>query len=61
MRDGGGRELARGIANYGAADLARILGRKTTEIEEVLGFKVSDEVVHRNNMVVLQAHPHASS
>ncbi len=60
LRDGGGRELARGIVNYGAADLGRIRGRKTTEIEEVLGFKVSDEVVHRNNMVVLQAHPNPS-
>ncbi len=50
---GDGREVARGVCNYGSVDLARILGKRTTEIEDVLGFKVADEVVHRNNMVVL--------
>jgi glutamate 5-kinase len=53
LRADDGRELARGICNYGSVDLARILGKKTSEIEDVLGFKVADEVVHRNNMVVL--------
>lgn len=53
LRADDGRELARGVCNYGSVDLQRILGRKTTEIEVVLGYKIADEVVHRNNMVVL--------
>lgn len=48
-----GREIARGVCNYGSVDLARILGKKSSEIEATLGFKIADEVVHRNNMVVL--------
>ncbi len=45
--------VAAGLSNYGAADLGRIKGRKTTEIVEILGFKDSDEVVHRDNLVLL--------
>jgi len=53
LRAGDGREVARGVSNYASVDLARILGKRTVEIEDILGFKVADEVVHRNNMVVL--------
>ena len=53
LRAADGREVARGVCNYGSGDLARILGKQTAQIEEVLGFKIADEVVHRNNMVVL--------
>jgi glutamate 5-kinase len=49
----GGREIARGIANYGAKELARIIGRKSDEIEEILGFNFGDEVIHRNDLVIL--------
>jgi glutamate 5-kinase len=49
--DSAGREVARGIANYGSTDLARILGRKSDEIENILGFNFGDEVVHRNDLV----------
>jgi len=47
------REIARGITNYAAVDLARILGRKSEEIEAILGFYAGDEVVHHNDLVLL--------
>ena len=50
---GGGQETARGVANYSSADLRRILGRKSDEIEASLGYYYGDEVVHRNNLVLL--------
>ena len=49
----GGREIARGIANYNAADTRRIMGAHTNEIAEILGGKPYDEVIHRDNMVLL--------
>lgn len=49
----GGREVARGIVNFGSAELSLIKGRQTGEIEGLLGHKDYDEVVHRNNMVLM--------
>jgi len=48
-----GSELARGITNYTSTDLRRILGRKSDEIESILGYYYGDEVVHHNNLVLL--------
>lgn len=48
-----GREFARGLVNYGAAALTRIRGRQTGEIEATLGYKVSDEVIHRDDLALL--------
>jgi len=48
-----GGELARGITNYSSADLIRILGRKSDEIEATLGYHYGDEVVHHNNLILL--------
>jgi glutamate 5-kinase len=45
-------ELARGLTNYGREQLEKIKGKKTGEIEAVLGFKSTDEVVHRDNLVI---------
>jgi glutamate 5-kinase len=39
--------------NYSSQDAERIKGRKTSEIESILGYKYSDEVVHRDNLVLL--------
>ena len=50
--DAGGREIARGLTNYSAEQVERIRGRKTGEIEAVLGDKPYDEVVHRDNMML---------
>lgn len=49
----GGRELARGISNYSSADLARLRGRHSDEIESLLGYDYGDEVIHRNDLVLL--------
>ena len=47
------REIARGITNYGSADLTRIVGRKSDEIEDILGYHNGDEIVHRNDLVLI--------
>lgn len=49
-----GQEFARGLVNYSAEEIERIKGRRTDEIERVLGYKHSDEVVHRDNLVILE-------
>jgi glutamate 5-kinase len=49
-----GAEVARGIVAYSDADAARIMGRKTTEIEELLGFRGRDEMIHRDDLVLLR-------
>ncbi len=51
--DGAGREVARGMANYSADDLAKILRRHSDEIEGLLGYNYGDEVIHRNDLVLL--------
>ena len=48
-----GQEFAKGLVNYGSADLIRIKGAKSTEIVKILGYKDYDEVIHRDNLVVL--------
>jgi glutamate 5-kinase len=51
--DASGREFARGLAAYGAEDVQRIQGRKAREIGRVLGFSNGDEVIHRDDLVLL--------
>jgi glutamate 5-kinase len=51
--DPGGREIAHGLVNYAAADLTRICGHRSEEIEMILGFDYGDEVIHRDDMVLL--------
>lgn len=48
-----GRALAVGLAGYAADDLARLCGRQSSEIETILGYTFGDDVVHRNNMILL--------
>jgi glutamate 5-kinase len=48
-----GKEIARGLTNYPATAVKQVQGRKTKEIEEILGYKDYDEVVHRDNLIVL--------
>lgn len=45
--------IARGIVNYSSADIGKIMGSKSIEIENKLGYKYTEEVVHRDNMVLL--------
>jgi glutamate 5-kinase len=48
-----GREIARGIANYGSDETAMIMGCRTDDIERILGAKPYDEVIHRDNLASL--------
>jgi glutamate 5-kinase len=49
-----GTEVARGICAYSDTDAARIIGRKSADIETVLGFRGRDEIVHRDDLVLLR-------
>jgi glutamate 5-kinase len=51
--DTDGSEFARGLSNYSAADAARILGLRTEQIGEVLGTVPYEEIIHRDNLVVI--------
>jgi len=53
VADPSGREIARGLVNYSSADLARLHGHKSEEIETILGYNYGDEVIHRNDMILL--------
>ena len=48
-----GKAVGCGVANYSAADLARIKGCRSAEIARILGYNLGDEVIHRNNIVLL--------
>jgi glutamate 5-kinase len=48
-----GKTVACGVANYSAADLDRIKGCRSAQITQVLGYHLGDEVIHRNNVVML--------
>jgi len=48
-----GKEFARGLVNYSATELEKIKGCRSDRIESILGYKYSDEVIHRDDLVVL--------
>src|SRR5947209_60898 len=48
-----GREFARGVVNFDADEVRKIRGAKTAEIEGRLGYRSFDEVIHRDNLVIL--------
>ncbi|HEV8324800.1 MAG TPA: glutamate 5-kinase [Myxococcota bacterium] len=48
-----GRAFARGLASYRGAEVAAIRGRRSDEIEAALGYRTADEVVHRDDLVLL--------
>ena len=52
VKDKKGHTLARGLVAYAAEDARRIAGRKSAEIEKLLGFRGRDEIVHRDDLVV---------
>ena len=48
-----GVEFARGLANYNAVDAAKLAGKHTKDIENILGYRDYDEIIHRDNLVLL--------
>jgi glutamate 5-kinase len=51
LADGNGREFAKGLTNYDSSEVNKIRGLKTAEVENRLGYKHEDEVVHRDDLV----------
>jgi glutamate 5-kinase len=49
-----GAEVARGIVAYSDSDATRIMGRKSSDIEALLGFTGRTEMIHRDDLVILQ-------
>ncbi|EHN77611.1 glutamate 5-kinase [Streptomyces coelicoflavus ZG0656] len=55
LRDGAGRAVARGLVNFDAKEMPRLIGRSTRELARELGPAYEREVVHRDDLVIL--HP----
>ncbi len=53
--DPDGKEFARGLVNYSSDELGKIKGLHSTKIEAALGYKLSDEIIHRNDLVLLES------
>ena len=52
-RDQRGREVARGLSNYSAEEVAQIKGLSSKKIAEILGYGGESELIHRDNLVLL--------
>lgn len=52
-RDVENHEVARGLSSYSSSDLRRIMGRSTSEINQVLGYSNGEEAIHRDDLVWL--------
>ncbi|MBI5967489.1 MAG: glutamate 5-kinase, partial [Deltaproteobacteria bacterium] len=44
-------EFATGLTNFGSAEINKIKGLKTSEVESKLGYKSGDEIIHRDDLV----------
>ena len=53
VRDPDGHDIAKGLCAYDAADARRISGHKTEQIEALLGYRGRDELIHRDDLVLL--------
>ena len=53
VRSETGKELARGLTNYSAEELRLIMGKRSSQFEKLLGNAAYDEVIHKDNLVVL--------
>jgi glutamate 5-kinase len=51
--DSTGAEIARGLINYGMTDCMKIAGKTSSEFEAILGYADDDELIHRDNMVII--------
>jgi glutamate 5-kinase len=52
VRDSAGMEIARGLSAYSSGDADRLRGRKSSEIEALLGLRGRDEIIHRDDLVI---------
>ena len=51
--DSTGHEIARGLANYNASETRAIMGSSSRKIKSLLGYQGDDELIHRDNLVLL--------
>ncbi len=49
-----GQEIARGLINYSAIEVQKIMGQSTSQIENILGYIAEPEIIHRNNLVLME-------
>ena len=47
------QEFARGLSDYSSSEITRLAGYKSCQIEDILGYRYGDEIIHRDNLVVL--------
>jgi glutamate 5-kinase len=52
IRDARGQAIGRGIVAYASVDARRLVGRKSCEIEDILGYRGRDEMIHRDDMAL---------
>ena len=48
-----GREIARGLVNYNTEETRKIIGKSSDRIEELLGYVDDQELIHRDNLIIL--------
>lgn len=53
MKNSRGQVIAKGISNYSSSDVEKIKGLKSADIEKKLGHKYTEEIIHRDNMVII--------
>ena len=53
IRTVAGKALARGLSAYASTDAERIAGHRSDEIEAILGWRGRDEIIHRDDLVLL--------
>ena len=54
VHDENGRCIARGLVAYSSCDLQKLIGKHSKEIDEILSYNYGAEVIHRDNMVIIQ-------
>jgi glutamate 5-kinase len=54
LKDENGRKIGVGLVRYSASEVERIKGRKTSEVENILGYKYYQEIIHRDDLVLTQ-------
>ncbi len=52
VRDGAGQEIARGLIAYASDDARRVCGRRSQDLEAILGYRGRDEIIHRDDLVL---------
>ncbi len=51
--DASGTEVAKGIVNYSSVEAKQIAGKHSGQFEEILGYRDQDELIHRDNLVLI--------